>query len=379
MSDNSPSPAPSGALRRAGRSLWRRALAGALATLGMAFGAAYLLHASIDQVEEAQYDVAPQARHFLLEGLGSWAYQSRGLDLAEAARSFFDLLVVDGELDGKTGLERRAEQLKSLKIKPDGGRRLVLAHLSIGQAEDHRAYWNRQWTLPVRAGTLITGATRTSESPVRADTGTGIHSSPAASPPLGEPTAQAPPWLGSEDPLRRGSYAVRYWHPGWQSFLMGQPDSAIDRAIAAGFDGVHLRAADAFVRWSRERPEARADMIDLIGRLSAYARERAPGFIVVLQDADTLLDNTGLLKAVDAVAKENLFFGAGGDELPNPQAEVSASLARLKLARRAGLPVLVLEHLGNEQLASETRRKSTELGFVPYVGPRKLDRLVHSD
>lgn len=318
----------------------------------MAFGAAYLLHASIDQVEEAQYDVAPQARHFLLEGLGNWGYQLRGLDVAEAARSPFDLLVVDEQLDGEVGPERRAEHLKALKIKPDGGRRLVLAHLSIGQAEDHRPYWQRSWALPVRVDRLTTGTAG---------------------------TARAPAWLGPEDPLRRGSYAVRYWDPDWQGLLLGRPNSATDRAIEAGFDGVYLRAADAHVHWSKDRPQARADMIALIGRLSAYARTRAPGFIVVLQDGESLFDSADLLKAVDAVAKENLFFGAGGEELPNSQAELSASLDHLKQARRAGLPILVLEHLGNEVLAAEARRRSAQLGFTPYVGPRGLDHLVHPD
>jgi cysteinyl-tRNA synthetase len=346
---------------------------------GMAFGAAYLLHASIDQVEEAQYEVAPQSLRFLLEGLGSWGYQLRGLDVAEAARSPFDLLVVDEQFDGDSGLERRAEHLKALKIKPDGGRRLVLAHVSIGQAETQRPYWQRGWTVPVRVDPLITGAARQEHSGAGAHQVRGNDVSLAAAPPLGEPTASAPAWLGPEDPLRRGSYAVRYWHPEWQGLLLGRPDSAVDRAIAAGFDGVHLRAADAYLRWSGERPEARADMIALVGHLSAYARTRAPGFIVVLQDGESLLDSADLRKGIDAVAKENLFFGTAGGELPNTPAEVSASLPHLKQARRAGLPVLVIEHLGNEALVAEARRKSAELGFMPYIGPAGLDHLVHPD
>jgi len=346
----------------------------------MAFGAAYLLHASIDQVEEAQYEVAPQSLRFLLEGLGSWGYQLRGLDVAEAARSPFDLLVVDEQLAGDMEPERRAEHLKALKIKPDGGRRLVLAHVSIGQAENQRSYWQRNWTVPVRVDPLITGAAVLQDhSGAGGHQVKGSHGPPAATSPLGEPTASAPAWLGPEDPLRRGSYAVRYWHPEWQGLLLGRPDSAVDRAIAAGFDGVHLRAAEAHLRWSSERPEARADMIALVGRLSAYARTRAPGFIVVLQDCESLLGSADLRKGIDAVAKENLFFGAAGDELPNTPAEVSASLPHLKQARRAGLPVLVIEHLGKEALVAEARRRSAELGFMAYVGPAGLDHLVHPD
>jgi hypothetical protein len=39
----------------------------------------------------------------------------------------------------------------------------------------------------------------------------------------------------------------------------------------------------------------------------------------------------------------------------------------------------VIEHLGNEALVAEARRKSAELGFMPYIGPAGLDHLVHPD
>ena len=56
-----------------------------------------------------------------------------------------------------------------MQRKPDGGARIVLAYLSIGEAEDYRSYWQRDWSV----------------SP--------------------------PAWLGAENPDWPGNYAVNYW------------------------------------------------------------------------------------------------------------------------------------------------------------------------
>jgi cysteinyl-tRNA synthetase, unknown class len=342
-------------------------MAGVIATFGMAFGAAYLLHASIDQVEEAQYDIAPQSRHLLLEGLDSWGYQLRGLDAAAAARSSFDLVVIDPQ---EAAAERSPERLKILKSKPDGGRRLVLAHLSIGAAEDHRPYWQDSWTAPVRGAPLITGSAGSAghdaaANPLQAATD-GL---------LRAPTAIAPTWLGSESPARRGTYAVRYWEPAWQAMLLGNAHAALDRVIAGGFDGIYLHAVEAYAHWAAERPEARSEITALIERLSEYGRARVPGFIVVMQNGEELLSSADLRKSIDAVAKANLFHGASGNEAPNSPTDVAESIGHLRQARRAGLPVLVLEHVSDAATAAETLRRIGDLGFTGYIGPRNLDQL----
>lgn len=362
------------------RALLARLLLGVGLIAGMAFGGAWLLDKSIDADEE-RASVMGTARHELLGDVKRWGYQLQGLDIRTASQSPFDLLVIDEEFAGHhRGMPRTEMQraLTSLKRKPDGKRRLVLAYLSIGEAEDYRPYWDRSWVTVALPKT----AEANSKTADRSMPGSLVQSSsiPALSgkaqvrPPF-EPSAAAPAWLGPENSEWRGNYHVRFWDPAWQALLHGSEQAALDRIIAAGFDGVYFDRADAYMTWSQERPSARQEMASLIMRLSERARALSPGFIVMMQNAEELLGQNRVRQALDAVAKEDLLFGIDGAEKPNSSAEIEASLRLLKKAQGGGLPVLVIEYLEDRQLEIAARSRLDEHGFIPYFAPRQLDRL----
>jgi len=102
------------------------------------------------------------------------------------------------------GVSLSHNDVSSLKVKEDGGRRLVIAYMSIGEAEDYRYYWKPEWK------------------------------------------ADPPTWLEAENPNWEGNYEVRYWDPDWQRIIYGNDDSYLKRIIDAGFDGVYLDIIDAF-------------------------------------------------------------------------------------------------------------------------------------
>ena len=178
----------------------------------------------------------------------TWAYQLVGANPAEIAKSDYDLVVVDYAL-GRKGENDAAspKAIERLRYKPSGARRVVLAYFSIGEAESFRTYWQSDW--------------------------------------LKNP----PEWLGPENPDWPDNYYVRFWSPEWQSILFGNPSAYLDRILAAGFDGVYLDGIDKYDVWQQEHPSAEADMIELVGRVAAYGRERHKGFLVVPQNADELL------------------------------------------------------------------------------------------
>jgi cysteinyl-tRNA synthetase, unknown class len=97
-----------------------------------------------------------------------------------------------------------ATELATLRVKANGGKRLLICYMSIGEAEDYRYYWNAAWY--------------TSE----------------------------PDWLGGENPAWPGNYKVEYWNPAWQAVIFGNENAYLDRILAAGFDGVYLDIIDAF-------------------------------------------------------------------------------------------------------------------------------------
>ncbi len=352
--------------------IWQRALAGIALLAVTTIGGALLMHASIEPVAEAAATAI--SKNELLANVRTWGYQLQELDPAQASRSGLDLIVVDEALNGERRLDRRAESLKSLKRKPDGSRRLVLAYLSIGEAEEYRGYWNKGWVAPGAQPAM--GQTATDRAAGLAST--PAHAAPSLSRralPIRTPSPAAPVWLGDENPDWRGNFNVRFWQPSWQAMLLGSPDAALDRIIAAGFDGVYVDRADAYTLWQTERDTVREDMIQLIERLGRYARDQQPDFLVVMQNAEELLGHKRTRAALSAVAKEDLFFGITAPEQANGDDDIASSLRLLKKARNDGLPVLVVEYLATDAKIAEARQRIEREGFLPYFAPRPLHQL----
>ena len=97
-----------------------------------------------------------------------------------------------------------AAEIESLKVKVNGGKRLIISYMSIGEAETYRYYWQSDW----KPGN--------------------------------------PEWLDEENPDWEGNYKVRYWDAEWQSIIYGNDNSYLKKILDAGFDGVYLDIIDGF-------------------------------------------------------------------------------------------------------------------------------------
>ncbi len=366
-----------------------RALFGIAVIAVMAGGGAWLMNASIEPAEDVEGQITP-TRHELLSEMKSWGYQLQKMDPVAAAKSPHDLLVVDEAFEGRIVVPgpvsgagpRGGQALRALKRKPDGSRRLVLAYLSIGEAEDYRTYWNPSWVAPGNAPVVPRSAVSDFSAISPAYAGPGVAGRAA----LGHakanlpvvarvPTASAPLWLAEENLHWRGNFRVRYWDESWQALIFGHETAALERIIAAGFDGVYLDRADVYQASLKQRPTAKADMTSLIQQISARGRALSPGFVVVMQNAEELLAEMKVRAALDAVAKEDLLFGVDGDARANSERDVTASVHFLKMAQRQGMPVLAVEYLSDEKMVAAARQRLERHGFVPYFAPRALDRL----
>lgn len=128
-------------------------------------------------------------------------FESRAAYLAALRASPADLLIIDLYY-GAAPLTRR--EVARLQEKPQGGRRLVLAYLSVGEAADYRPYWQKHWA------------------------------------------AKRPDWLAQPNPAWPDSYRVKYWSRPWRRILYGSADAYLDEIIDAGFDGAFLDVMDAW-------------------------------------------------------------------------------------------------------------------------------------
>ena len=120
-------------------------------------------------------------------------------------------------------------------------------------------------------------------------------------------------------------------------------------------------------------------MVDFVIRLATAARAVKPNCIIVPQNAEELLSKPGYLDAIDGIAKEDLLYGSITDGEVNLQQQVDNSVKWLAPAKEQGLAVLVVEYLDRADLRATARDEIGRLGFVPYFGPRSLDKLMFPD
>ncbi|MEQ1698088.1 MAG: MJ1477/TM1410 family putative glycoside hydrolase [Hyphomicrobiaceae bacterium] len=277
----------------------------------------------------------------LFEGVRAWGYQLQKVNMKDVAASPFDLMVIDYSRDGSDELAFTPGDIARMKIKPDGGRRHVLAYMSIGEAESYRYYWDPAWS------------------------------------------AQKPSWLLDENPDWKENFTVCFWEPGWQAQFCGNPTAYLDKIMAAGFDGVYLDKCDVFEdlqernkKVARSRPDLEGDMVNFISRLSQYAKARKPMFSFVMQNAEVLLEHEHLREAIDGVAKESLLFGLSGPEKPNPKDEITFAARALSLAQSAGRTVFVVEYLNDADKIRSATEALDRYGFISTISPKNRN-LAH--
>lgn len=274
-----------------------------------------------------------------LKDAKTWGYQLQRVIAAQIPAAI-DVLVVDFTA---------RHDIATLRTKPDGTKRIVLCYLSIGEAENYRAYWQRRW---------------------------------ATSPPA---------WLGPENPAWKGNFSVNFWLPEWQRLivepartsltftdrlmlaLFPQPKPYLDQILEAGFDGVYLDRVDAYEKPLETRPSSKSDMIAFVESISAYAKKRRPGFLVLPQNGEALLTEARYRRAIDGIGKEDLMFGEPGDGLPNIAAEVRITISYLNRAKADGRPVFVVEYLADETQRRTAYADLTRLGFVATFTERGLN------
>lgn len=114
----------------------------------------------------------------------------------------YDLLIMD--IFFTDGTEFTKEEVEQLRNKANGGKRLVISYMSIGEAEDYRFYWKNEWA------------------------------------------GNKPAWMDAENPNWAGNFKVKYWMKDWQDIIYGNNSSYVRKIIDANFDGVYLDIIDAF-------------------------------------------------------------------------------------------------------------------------------------
>lgn len=141
-----------------------------------------------------------EAKNFLYL-INPGLFPSRDTFLDAVKKANYDIIIIDLFYQDSA---LTVSEVASLKIKANGGSRLIIAYMSIGEAEDYRYYWQTEWEI------------------------------------------DPPSWLAEENPEWPANYKVQYWNKDWQNIIYGKSNSYLNKILDVGFDGVYLDIIDAF-------------------------------------------------------------------------------------------------------------------------------------
>ena len=254
--------------------------------------------------------------------------------------------------------------------------KLVLAYIDIGEAEEYRTYWQEGW---------------------------GIGN---------------PEWIAGEDPDGwEGNFPVAFWYDEWRQIWLGE-DGILQRILVCGFDGIYLDWVEAYSDESvmavaeRDDVDPVEEMIWWVWDMSDFVKSRCDQCLVIAQNAAELAEYDDYLDAIDAIAQEQVWFDGGADNDPpgdcplaRTDAEVDtdayrASLSEpcrryfdddpnsplhvsteeylhyLGLAHSKGMLIFTVDYALDAENVAWVYETSRDLGFVPFVSNRDLDRYV---
>jgi cysteinyl-tRNA synthetase len=209
--------------------------------------------------------------------------------------------------------------------------KVVIAYLSIGEAENYRSYWKDDW-----------------------ETG-------------------SPAFIDDENPDWEGNYKVRYWYEEWQQIIF----SRLNYIISLGYDGVYLDVVDSFEYYKNKGIDfAEEKMVELVINISKEAKKSNKNFLIVPQNAERLLAHENYLSAIDGIGREDLWYI---DNNLQPEAELETALLHLNKAIDSGKFVLVVSYPTEKDKKCNFIKMAKEHNFIPYVGRRELDTIETTD
>ncbi len=319
-----------------------------------------------------------------LDEIKFWGYQIADVSEEGAVKlleeSNYDMLVLeptrtDWSDEGEKQFDTKGmvNRLKNSLASDGIHRKLVIAYIDIGEAEDWRWYW--------------TWAERTPDN---------VDCRPRNFPPL-----DWPDYIVKCDPDGfSGNYPVEFWDPEWKDIVIfgektgSDPDrnfnSIIDEVIKDGFDGIYLdwveaaEDSDIIALAESQGKDAVEEMIAFIQEMKDYSFERNQDFIIIQQNAASIIDgHPELTQVIDAISQEAIWFDGEADvNWVDPRGcdkeiDIETTNGYLNFLRQyqdASLPVFDCEYACKSAEAAYSNALAE--GFIPYVSRRILSRLT---
>lgn len=263
-------------------------------------------------------------------------------NITTISNSRYDVVAIDevttSNLTNKLSAQQILSQIHNT-VGQSGTRKLVLAYLDVGEAENNRTYW-QQWT-------------------------------------IGNPTFV----LGADPNGSKNKFAVNISDPHWQAIVFGSPGALVDQAIADGFDGAYLDTDGAF-NFSivqNADPSASGDMVTFLSAVAAYVKTRSPNFLIVLANGAPLTTDSRYIAALNAEAETGIFFTSSLTQVSDVQQDAATTSTLETLLQRvqaANKPVFSIDYATSPANVEQAYGGGSAYHYIEYVTSSALASLA---
>lgn len=277
----------------------------------------------LPKVVEKQQQPKEQIRTPVIEkenSYDSWGYNIVNVNFDMIKKTSYDVVIIDLEKDGKL---IDAETIKSLKTRADKPERQIFAYMSLGEAEDYRSYWKKEWK------------------------------------------TNPPSWIGKENRIWKGNFEIKnLMQPEWLDIAKRN----IDKAVASGYDGILINGLPT------TNPKT---TVTFMKEIVSYAKALNPSLVIFVQDAEDLATDSQFVSLVDGVVKQGLVYSKTSDGNKgklNPEAILKRATDNLKIFTNNKKIVFVVEFVSGPEY-KEAEKQIIANKFIPYSAPLRLDTL----
>lgn len=248
----------------------------------------------------------------------SWAYNLTKINTSNIAKSNYDVVVIDTERKENRPFTKK--EIESLKTKPDGSRRKVIAFVSLGQVERFRRYWKPEWS------------------------------------------GKKPSWMGNKSTVWRGVYEIKdIKNKEWISISQ----NIVNRAMETGFDGIMIGG----LGFHKNKEDA-AFFIKIV---SNYAKLRKDDFLIFSQDTDELVKYEDYVNSIDGIVRQAVYYEMlSGKKRSNNY--VNTVVNRLKELKAKNKHIFIIEYVDGKEWKS-VEKQIQENGFIGFNSNVRLDKI----
>lgn len=124
----------------------------------------------------------------------------------------------------------------------------------------------------------------------------------------------------------------------------------------------------------------RQEMRSFVSDLSAWAKTETAGFIVIPQNGQELITDTGeadgtpqtsYIASIDATGREDMFYGYTADNQPTPASENAHFLSLCLLCEEFGVEVLATDYCWTQSYMDDSYAQNAQNGFISFAAEQR--------